>query len=254
MAKDDYPTEFLQRLEQVTNRRARFVIDHILQHGHVTTEELTTLYGYQHAPRAAKDVKDEGIPLISFRVKSSDGRRIAAYKFGDPTQLRAGRGGGRTNFPKWFKQALFAQSEGRCAVCNGEFEGRELQIDHRVPYEIAGDALFSKADTSEYMLLCGSCNRTKSWSCEHCPNWQSADELICRTCYWASPLDYQHIATRNVRRTDILWQDEELGTYEQLSAVAKATNRSIPQQLKAIVKQFLSRANQLMSGFLSSWL
>ena len=123
MAKDDYPTEFLQRLEQVTNRRARFVIDHILQHGHVTTEELTTLYGYQHTPRAAKDVKDEGIPLISFRVKSSDGRRIAAYKFGDPTQLRAGRCGGRTNFPKWFKRALFAQSEGRCAVCNGGVRG-----------------------------------------------------------------------------------------------------------------------------------
>lgn len=252
MGREDYSDEFLQRLDQVTNKRARFVIDHILKHGYVTTEELTALYGYQHPPRAAKDVRDEGIPLITEKVKSSDGRSIAAYRFGDPAQVREGRRGGRRSFPKWFKNALYAQAAGRCAVCHGEFENRELQIDHRTPYEIAGDASFSKADITGYMLVCGPCNRSKSWSCEHCPNWETIDELICRTCYWASPADYQHVATHDVRRTDILWESEDMQTYVQLSASAKAANRSIPQQLKEIVKQFLDRATRLVGGLLFS--
>lgn len=35
---DDFPDVFLKRLQAVTNRRARIVIDHILKHGYVTTE------------------------------------------------------------------------------------------------------------------------------------------------------------------------------------------------------------------------
>lgn len=251
MTREDYPEEFLKRLAEVTNKRARHVIDHILEHGFVTTEELTKRYGYQHPPRAAKDVRDEGIPLITFSVKSSDGRTIGAYKFGDPTNLVSGRTGGRASFPKWLKDELFT---GHCAICNGQFESRELQIDHRIPYEIAGDVPFSKFDTSGYMLVCGSCNRSKSWSCEHCSNWETSDESLCLSCYWASPTDYQHVATRQVRRTDILWQGEEIKTYNQLSVSAKASNRSISQQVKEIISQALKRANRLLSSFLSSWL
>jgi len=66
-------------LDSVTGKRPRTVIDHILEHGHVTTEQLTSLYGYQHPPRAARDVRDHGVPLETFRVKSSDGRTIGAY-------------------------------------------------------------------------------------------------------------------------------------------------------------------------------
>ena len=44
---------------------------------------LIKLYGYQHPPRAARDVRELGIPLVTFRIKSSDGRSIGAYKFGN---------------------------------------------------------------------------------------------------------------------------------------------------------------------------
>ena len=35
----------------VLAKRAKTVIDHILKHGHITTEELKNLYGYDHPPR-----------------------------------------------------------------------------------------------------------------------------------------------------------------------------------------------------------
>ena len=71
------------------------VIDHILKHGSVTTEQLSELYGYDHAPRAARDVRELGIPLETFRVEGKSGRRIAAYRFGDPSEVRGGKLGGR---------------------------------------------------------------------------------------------------------------------------------------------------------------
>jgi hypothetical protein len=47
----------------VTAKRPKTVIGHILKHGQITTEELKNLYGYNHPPRAARDVKEHGIPI-----------------------------------------------------------------------------------------------------------------------------------------------------------------------------------------------
>ncbi len=82
----ELPEEFLRRLESVTARRAKTVIEHILKNGFVTTEELSEIYGYDHPPRAARDVREEGIPLETFRVEGSHGRRIGAYRFWRPNQ------------------------------------------------------------------------------------------------------------------------------------------------------------------------
>lgn len=67
-----YSKEILDRLNSITSKRPRLVIQHILKHGYVTTEELENLYGYQHAPRAARDVRERGIPLDTHYVTSSD--------------------------------------------------------------------------------------------------------------------------------------------------------------------------------------
>ena len=76
------PKSFVDKLNSIEAKRPKTVIQHILKHGYVTTEDLEKLYGYQHPPRAARDVRELGIPLVTFRVKSSDGRSIGAYKFG----------------------------------------------------------------------------------------------------------------------------------------------------------------------------
>ena len=74
----------IERLNSITEKRPSTVIQHIIKHGFITTEELTNRYGYEHAPRAARDVRERGVNLETYRVKSSDGRTIAAYRFGTP--------------------------------------------------------------------------------------------------------------------------------------------------------------------------
>jgi hypothetical protein len=46
MVKQELPKEFLDRLDNVTGKRSRVVVDHILEHGYITTEELEEKYGY----------------------------------------------------------------------------------------------------------------------------------------------------------------------------------------------------------------
>lgn len=153
MAEQKLRKEFLERLSAVTDKRPKTVIEHILKHGFVTTEELRDKHGYNHPPRAAKDVRDQGIPLETFRVRGSDGRKIAAYRFGDLSRVHRGFLGGRRTFPKAFKLALAGSSGPRCGICLQPFEERYLQIDHRIPYEVAGDIEFEERDVSSYMLV-----------------------------------------------------------------------------------------------------
>jgi len=226
-------------LKSVSSKRARIVIEHILEHGQITTEDLEKM-GYNHPPRAARDVREAGIPLETFRVQSSDRRSIAAYRFGDLSEIREERIQGRKTFPKKLKDDLYKISGGKCAICSGKFESRYLQIDHKVPYEVAGDEQESEWNTDDYMLLCGSCNRAKSWSCEHCENWLN-DKLpqVCETCYWASPESYIHIALREVRRADILWNEDEVKAYERLKKSARRNQAPIPEHVKKIIENYL---------------
>src|SRR5262249_6224296 len=126
---------------KVTAKRPRTVIEHILKYGYITTEELKTEYGYDHPPRAARDVREQGIPLITFKVRSKTTERmIGAYKFDDPTKIREGRIGGRKAFSKRFKQQLIAQLGSNSTLTGELLAERYLQIDHRIPYQVAGEA------------------------------------------------------------------------------------------------------------------
>lgn len=242
MKKERSPKEFLKIARTITNKRARIVIEHILKHGYITTEDLETRYGYNHPPRAARDVSEAGIPLETFRVKDKEGRSIAAYRFGDFTKIQKNKLSGRAIFPKEFKEELFRIQQGKCAVCNGSFELRYLQIDHRVPYEVAGDVISANKDVSEFMLLCGSCNRAKSWSCEHCINWkQEKDADICNKCYWGNPQNYLHIALRTIRRLDILWEENEIKSYDKLKALANQEQTPLPDFVKRILEKNIRR-------------
>lgn len=232
---NDYPQEFLDHVKSITNKRAKIVIDHILENGFITTEDLETTYNYNHAPRAARDVREAGIELITFKVKSSTGKSIAAYKFGDFTAIKTERLAGRVNFSKKFKLVLYEKFKGRCSICNGEFEERYLQIDHRVPYQVGGDSTVTRVE-DDYMLLCGSCNRSKSWSCEHCKNWKEIlDPEICLHCYWGNPLNYDHIAMDDVRRLDIQWSRDEVEQYTKLKQLAIDNNSTITEIIKTLI-------------------
>jgi hypothetical protein len=232
------PREFVTRLQAITAKRARAVLDHILEHGHVTTEELTSKYGYSHPPRGARDVREQGIPLETFFMKDSRGRRMAAYRFADPSKVRKGLLGGRKVFSKEFKRELIQAGGCACGICLQNYEDRYLQVDHRVPYEVAGDVVVDERRPQDYMLLCGSCNRAKSWSCEHCANWLDLKKSsVCESCYWARPERYSHVATKDIRRLDLTWAGDEVADYDRLRAAADRTEAPMP----LFVRQLLRR-------------
>ncbi|MFI3120478.1 MAG: hypothetical protein QX203_10940 [Methylococcaceae bacterium] len=238
----DLPKDFIALCHSVTAKRPKTVIDHILKHGFITTEELKETYGYNHPPRAVRDVREHSIPIETFRVMGSDGRSIAAYRFGDVAERRFAKLSGRTGLSKKIKEALIEKYGGKCFIYLEEIEVRELQIDHRVPYEVGGEGQETELNPEDFMLLSGSANRAKSWSCEHCENWNNdKDRAICLTCYWAYPENYTHIAMRQLRRIDLVWQGDEIGIYEKLKEKARSLEKEIPLFVKEIIEKEIRR-------------
>jgi hypothetical protein len=222
-------------LEPVVSKRAQIVIDHIRKHGFVTTEQLENDYGYKHPPRAVRDAREGGYALETFYVQGESNRRIAAYRFAKG-KAHSGRLQGRMVLPKNLKTDLGDANGERCAICLHPYEKRYLQIDHRVPYGIAGDNPKNKINIKDYMLVCGSCNRAKSWSCEHCPNWSGKKSAkICIACYWAEPSHYMHVALKEERRLDIVWSEKEILVYERLKAEAAAASEPLPDYVKSVL-------------------
>jgi hypothetical protein len=175
-----------------------------------------------------------------FRVAGTDGRKIAAYRFGDATKARTGKQVGRTALSKELKQKLTARHGERCAIYMQSFPARELQIDHRIPFEVLGDVPGAELNVDDYMLLCGSANRAKSWSCEHCVNWLELKKPdICRACYWAYPDNYSHVAMRDARRADIMWTGAEVESYERLKRRTLQLQKDVPSFVKEIIERHL---------------
>lgn len=216
-------------------KRARTVIDHILEHGIITNDELKDIYGYTHQPRAIRDVRENGIPLITHNVVSPvTGKRMGAYTFDDMSKIKRGRIGGRKAFPKKFKQELIDMYGAKDAFTGVSMHERYLQIDHRIPYEVAGDDSSStKLNPVEFMLLDASSNRAKSWSCENCDNLKTTHDLdICKRCFWASPDDYDHIAGTQSRRVELVWTGDDTASFDLLKAEAEKQSIDLPAFIK----------------------
>lgn len=48
------PKEFIEKLKSVTAKRPATIINHILLHGKITSEEIKDIYGYNHPPKSNK--------------------------------------------------------------------------------------------------------------------------------------------------------------------------------------------------------
>ncbi len=225
-----------KRLSRVTNQRARRLLELIVEHGEVTTEELTKRYGYSHPPRAKRDAVDLGFPIISRRVRSQDGtRNIAAYSLDHTATFVDGRTG-RRRLTKAFRDRLLKIADGRCAICGGTFPDRALQADHRIPYEIAGEV--DKPHVADFQMLCASCNSSKGRTCKgECPNWTKRAAVVCATCIWASPETYEHIATRQRRQVTLTWDGADVETFDSIQAVAQAEGLDIATYLRRLLNR-----------------
>jgi hypothetical protein len=236
LTEKNLPKEFVKFCRAVTAKRPKTVIDHLLKHGQITTEGLKNRYGYNHPPRAVRDVKEQGIPIERVSAVGADGRKMAAYRFADPKIAQVRKFDGRTGLSKQIKDALVAQYGCRCFIYLEEMPAADLQIDHRVPYEVGGESVSMSPD--EFMLLSGSANRAKSWSCEHCENWKNLKKReLCLSCYWAYPETHTHIALKPLRRVDLLWQGNETSQYDQLKADAKVAGLDVPEFVKEVLRK-----------------
>jgi DNA adenine methylase len=133
----------------------------------------------------------------------------------------------RSSWLSWRRSGEAPQTAGR--VCA-----------NRIPFEVQGDVPRATPNPDDYMLLCGSANRAKSWSCEHCVNWLELKKPeICRNCYWAYPDNYAHVAMREARRADILWTGAEVESYEHLKRRTLQLQKNIPGYVKEIIARHL---------------
>ncbi|MBQ3664626.1 MAG: hypothetical protein II919_00790 [Lachnospiraceae bacterium] len=231
------PEDFKVVLEAVTNKRAKFVIDTILEKGFCSTEDLKNA-GYEHAPRAARDVREMGIPLDTFKIKDSMGKNIAAYKFGDWEEAKKAnqlaKTSGRTQLTEKLKMALIEKYGAKCRLYGEEYPARLLQPDHRIPYEIGGNPP-NMMDLDYFMLLSPSANRDKSWACEHCVNWIEKNIDMCKLCYYAYPENYEHIAGKTEKRLNINFNDEDMELYNNIVQQAEQHGRSYEEQVKRMI-------------------
>lgn len=233
----NYPKEIIERLKSITDKRPATVIRHILEHGHITSEELENLYGYKHPPRAVRDVRERGINVETYRVKSSDGRNIAAYRFGTPVFIedKISKTAGRTTLSQSLKKALIDKYGSRCFVYHQYMEERLLQIDHRIPYEISGEQ--NENDIECYMLLSPSANRAKSWTCEHCPNWVIKDTDFCTHCFWVHPESYSHISGKEQRVIVVTFTENEIDNYNHLIELVGEGNAE--KTIKELIQKYI---------------
>jgi hypothetical protein len=237
MKQKKLPQSIINKLNSVTAKRPKTVIQHILKYGYITTEDLEKTYGYNHPPRAIRDVRELGIPLVKYSVKSSDGKSIAAYHFGDPKDFvdNITKTSGRTVLSKALKKALIEKYGPKCFIYLQPMEERLLQVDHRIPFEIGGDQ--DTHDVDCFMLLSPSANRAKSWTCEHCPNWTEKDSSFCVGCFWAYPEDYTHVAGKPERHIIITFTGNEIDDYNQLISLVGKENAE--QTIKDLIKKHL---------------
>lgn len=221
--------EFYEKLISVTRKRPRMVIDKLMKDGYCTTDELLEM-GYTHAPRAKRDVVDQGIPIDMKMVKNeATGRKMAMYTLGDweeyKSQNSLSKTHGRNELSDKLKNKLIEEHGSKCALYNEEFPEAQLQTDHRVPFEIGGDP-DDMMDTSKFMLLSPSANRAKSWACEHCSNWTQKDSSMCQTCYYASPENYEHVAGKQERRLDLVFIGDDIKIYDGIVEYAEKNDMS----------------------------
>jgi len=88
------------------------------------------------------------------------------------------------------------------------------------------------------MLLCASCNRAKAWSCEHCQNWKADRSFeVYQACYWAQPVDYQHVALRPIRRLDVTWTEDEVRDHDRIAELADIEELELPDFVKRCLRE-----------------
>lgn len=215
-------------IDTVSNKRVKILLEIIRDKGFCTTEDLQNS-GYEHAPRAARDAKDLGIPIITEKTIGSSGKKIGKYVLGDINDIsidKLKKTSGRTNLSKKLKKELIKRYGSKCFLYYEKYPERTLQIDHRIPYEIGGDPA-DMTNIDYFMLLSPSANREKSWACEHCSNFKTKDIEFCKTCFYAYPdKKYTHVADAQENKIELIFKENDKDLYDEIVEKSKEMKSS----------------------------
>lgn len=214
-------------------KRGRALFEYLVKHGEISTEEIRKHLKEKHPPSAVRDLRDRGVA-----VKRVMRNGVGVYSLDPEGSLREGLVG-RKGFSKDFKQRLIDRYGSHCLLCGQEFESRFLQPDHRVPQRVGGDEEDAERNLDNYMPVCRSCNRSKSFECERCPNWNEQSRDVCISCFWARPDSYEHVAKRVEKRSIVVWTGaEDLAVHEALTKVNP--HRSVVENIKDVLRSALN--------------
>ena len=55
-------------------------------------------------------------------------------------------------------------------------------------------------------------------------------------CYWGNPLNYHHIALKEIRRLDLQWSGEEVKYYDAIRVIAEQNKIEFPEFIKNVIE------------------
>jgi hypothetical protein len=225
-------------IPKLKSARARKALKYILENGSVSTYELAKM-GYGHPPRAAQDLKEAGVALKTTypRKHPETGNRMGSYVLNAEKPITEDNFSGRGALPKNLEQELYDHYGVSCNLDAYDHGKRSLQADHRIPYAVSGDP--EGFDVDDWQILCGSHQRKKSYECENCPNYAEKDVDVCRSCFWAFPEDYTHIATRPVKRLDLTWGEERMHIYDKVEEYATKNGFTVREAVHQLIVRHL---------------
>lgn len=62
--------------------------------------------------------------------------------------------------------------------------------------------------------------------------WTDKNPDVCAGCFWLNPADYSHIETEPVRRTEIMFSDDEVQKFDDILAECEEQGITIQEYIK----------------------
>ena len=228
----DLPESFIKKAKAVTAKRAKTVIDHILKHGHITTEELKNLYGYNHPPRAVRDVREQGIPLETFRMHGQRQPKPRGLPLRRPFQDSAGTLAGRKCFCKEFRERHWSNVTAASVACVLTTPSPCMQstIGAHMKW-VAGGGVRHRG----FNLDGGLMRQVLVLRALQQLDGETGPEGSYDVLFGASPASYRHIAMRPVRRLELVWTEQEVAGFDKLSKAAQKRGMPLPDFIKTLL-------------------
>jgi hypothetical protein len=233
-----YPTAKLEVLTELVAECLTPVMDFILKRRTPREKGVLAIY-LRQGFITKQDCTDAGFDVVVTRdltkhglVFGDQGGRIY-LDFGLSNERLASSTGGFQTLPARKRDEFLRESHLTCALCRCQFEKKRLCGDHRVPHRVAGNRLTEQEGMLAYQVLCYTCNNRKQKACAACPNQQTKRDIeMCRSCFWAYPDTYTHVAGQPERRLEIVLQGLEADVLlTRLQESARANGRTLSKEV-----------------------